>query len=315
MQTFFVLAEAGRSYGMGHVVRLFALCELLGIEKQVKVCIKTDWTAEEASAIDFLFHQIELVKDDHAAIDKIPPGSIVLMDGYHFSIEKINEAKKQKQWKIVFVADVQQHVPNCDLLINHLPWIKETDYPDAIIEKKLVGPSFAILRKPFYSKKKILSENRILVCLGGSGVENILLHIYSALIANGIAADKIDVLYNRPINGIPEHSIHFNLGAEQVYKLIAKAGVCFITPGNISYEVFSIGRNAVMGTVTENQVPVARKFNDLNLAFNIGSWATANFENLQLWIDEASNTSNCQKLFFKKMDKQNIQDHFINLTN
>ncbi len=307
----FVLVEGGVSKGMGHIVRQFALCQLLKIEKRVVVYLETDWTREEIDKRDLFFKNLYCVKKITDAFNQIPENAVVFMDGYNFDIQTINKLKRLKRLKIIFVADVHKNVPNCDVLINHLPWIKTDEYPKANISKKLLGPKYAILRKPFYSKSKSTHKNRVLICLGGSDVERQVYNIYSELIKSGISPQAIDILYNKPIKDIPNDNLHFNLNAKQVHTLITKSNLCFITPGNISYEVFSIHRAAIMGYVSESQKTIVKQFQKLGLSYNVGEWSKANFKKLRTWIETAQTIQKHQELLFKNLSAQNIINELV----
>ncbi|MES2003038.1 MAG: hypothetical protein V4450_00855 [Bacteroidota bacterium] len=298
----FILTEAGSTEGMGHVVRLFALCQLLEIENSVTVCIKTNWDKEQCAGIDFFFKQVSFFKTEVDAVNEIPYGSIVFIDAYTFNVDEINRYKAEKNWKLLFIADVHLRVPDADILVNHLPWISEESYPDASIGKMLTGSKYAILREAFYKKKPVQEEDSVFICLGGADVVQQIMNIYNGLLENGFSEDKINVLYNRPLDNVKSENLFLNLGAEDVYSLISKANLCFIAPGNISYEVFSIHKTAIMGHTSTTQVDVAMKFNDIGLCYNIGSWATADFSQLPVWIDRAKQTRAIQECFFNRSD-------------
>lgn len=315
MRSLVVIAEGGKKIGMGHIVRQFALCQLLNIQHKVTAYVQSDWTNEEASAMDFFFDTFHLVTDVFNVLEQIPSGSLVFMDGYNFDIDKINRTKRMKEWKMIFVADIHKEVPDCDVLINHLPWIKNNDYANATILKKLLGPKYAILREPFYSREKIAEQNRALICLGGSDIEKQIGRIYTALNTHGLSEDQIDVLYNKPIKGGSIKNLHYNLKAEQVYSLISKARICFITPGNISYEVFSINRAAVMGYISEEQKVIVDRFSKMRLCFNVGDWNLANFKNILIWIKEAESTKNVQASFFNNLEFNNIKNELSSYVN
>jgi UDP-2,4-diacetamido-2,4,6-trideoxy-beta-L-altropyranose hydrolase len=315
MRPAFVITEGGKKIGMGHIVRQFALCQLLNIENEVTTYIKTDSIAEESWLTNLFFKKTCLITDIDEAFEQIPANAIVFIDGYSFYVNRINQVKKLKNWQIIFIADVNKEVPDCEVLINHLPWITNNFYTKAIILKKLLGPKYAILRKPFYSTKKKPEEGRVLICLGGSDIRQQIDKIYSALISNGFPLEKIDVLYNNPLKNSSIKNLHYNLSAEQVFSLISRAHLCFITPGNISYEVFSINKIAIMGYISESQKTVAQKFHDLKLCYNIGAWDTADFKNLPIWITEAAQTKNAQKIFFNGLNILNIKNELSSYLN
>ena len=67
--------------------------------------------------------KIRFIKDEKEF--SILENSILIIDGYTFNLNYINEFNSQNT-KIIFIADVHEKVPNCEILINHLSWVKKT---------------------------------------------------------------------------------------------------------------------------------------------------------------------------------------------
>ena len=83
--------------------------------------------------------------------------------------------------------------------------------------------------------------------------------------------------------------------------------MCLITPGNISYEVFKVGRNSVIGCLNEGQIKVAKKFEKLNLCNYVGLWD--NFEGLDFdsVMKNSRKVIRTQNQFFKKNSLNKIK--------
>lgn len=315
MRNVYVLVEGGGAKGMGHIIRQYSLCTLLGIEKSVTVLIVTDVTENDFPDLDNNFPKRALYNNLSEALSAVPAGSLLFVDGYHFDPAELNSNKINKKLQIIFVADINDNIPNCEVLINHLPWADEKQFKDANISLKLSGPGYAILRKPFYERKERRPQDRLLICLGSGEVSAEIRAIYEALIARGFSKEQIDILYHRKIAGVDVCNFHFDLSAESIAEMIGNAKLCFITPGNISYEVFSINRPVILGSVAEGQKEVAAGFYSLGLGYYIGDWKSADFNQLDTWIDHAQASKNIQKFFFKSLRKENIPQQLASYLN
>jgi len=312
MKQIYNICEGGGSYGMGHVVRSFSFCNLIQVERKVQSFIKINTDIKKIEKINFYFTNYKLYLDENSIFKQIPKNSIVIIDGYHFDIKLVNSLSKKLNWRVIFISDVHTKIPNCEVLINHLPYVKESSFTSEI-HKKLIGIKYAILRKPFYEKPNNHKKDRILICLGNSKVSNEIKNIYNSLFKFGIDCSKIDIIFKSQIKEIPNQNIHININAQKVYELISKAKLCFITPGNISYEVFSINRNCILGSISETQISPAKEFEKMGLCVNVGKWSSADFNNLEQWIDKSKFTVNNQKKNFNNLSLYNIKNELTYL--
>jgi spore coat polysaccharide biosynthesis predicted glycosyltransferase SpsG len=308
------ICEGGGSYGMGHVVRSFSFCNIIQIESKVQSYIKINIDIKETEKVNFFFTKYSLCRDEKSVLKQIPKHSTVILDGYHFDIELVNRLSKKLDWRVIFISDVHTIIPNCEVLINHLPYVKESSFRSEI-GKKLFGVKYAILREPFYQKPNNHGKDRILICLGNSNVSGDIINIYKALLKLGMNSSMIDVIFQSKIEEIPDQNIHININASKVHELISNAELCFITPGNISYEVFSINRNCILGSISETQVTPAQEFDKMGVCVNVGKWASANFSNLENWIDKSIVTSSNQKTYFSALSIDNLKNElsYLNL--
>jgi spore coat polysaccharide biosynthesis predicted glycosyltransferase SpsG len=297
---------------MGHIVRSHSFCKIIGVDKRVTTFIKSKTDKNVIANNNFYFRNYKLVENEKTIYEEIEKNSIVIFDGYNFNIGLINRINKKLDLKIIFISDIHKKVPDCEILINHLPYIKKTFFKSKI-QKKLIGTDYAILRKPFYEKKNNASNDRVLICLGGYRVSNLILKIFKSLLNYGFDKSKVDIIFNEDIKGIPKNNIHKNIGALKVFKLISKSKLCFITPGNISYEVFSIRRNCIIGSISKTQVIPAKEFDKMKICVNVGKWKDANFDKLDYWINKSSVTAQNQIFFFNKLSSTKLKKELIYL--
>ena len=303
----YVLLEAGGDLGFGHLIRSYTLCERLEILDHTFPIIKLHGDKEQIMALNLFRNEINFINLE----EEIQPiyNSILIVDGYTFDIDYLNSLNKSNNC-IIFIADVHKNVPNCEVLINHLPWITKNQYSGIRINQFFLGPDYAILRKAFF-KKASKPEGRFLICLGSSNVSNEITSIYKALKSINVSDDLIDIVHNRPISEIPIPVLK-NLNSEQMFQLIETSKYTFITPGNISYEVFSLNRNCIMGSVSISQMDPLIKFQKLNLCVGVGDWAKTDFSNINKWLLKSNSTIESQKLFFVNLQSNLLKKKLLN---
>lgn len=158
-----------------------------------------------------------------------------------------------------------------------------------------------------FIKKPTISNGRVFICLGNSeDIQKTIIKIHDSLILNGYNPEMIDIVYIDKINSISSNVFN-RISAQKMFNLIEMSELCLITPGNISYEVFKVGRNCVIGCLNEGQIKVAKKFEKLNLSNYIGLWD--NFECLD--FDSISKNSgkiiSTQNQFFKENSLNKIK--------
>lgn len=275
---YYALVKYGKLVGSGHVYRVTSFLDIIGIRADTTLLVLGDNQLVAVSDIEKL-GVVDAVKEIHImysideAFDKVEAGNVVILDGYDFDIEIIENKSNELELKTIFIADIHKQIPTTTVLINHLPYSCDSYFPELAIKKKLIGPRYAILRKPFYSKSDISpTPETFLICLGNSNVNHCITALYKVLLKNGVLAERIKVLYKGELPELPHGAVISTNDPDKVYKLISESEYCFITPGNISYEVFSIGRKVIMGALTNDQEKVVQLFSTNGLCVDIGRW-------------------------------------------
>ena len=255
---------------------------------------------------DFVFvNKIHFINHTNEILNFDLNNATVIMDFYSLNIDSVNKAIKNCR-KSFFIADIHDKIPETDVVINHLPWANKNNYKSKNKTKFFLGTEYAIIRNEFY-KKPVISNGRVFICLGNSeNIQKTILKIYDSLILNGYNPEMIDIVYKDKINSIGSNVFN-RISAQKMFSLMVMSELCIITPGNISYEVFKVGRNCVIGCLNEGQIKVARKFEKLNLCNYVGLWD--NFERLDL--DSISKNSgkiiSTQNQFFKENSLKKIK--------
>uniref|UniRef100_UPI004048B915 hypothetical protein n=1 Tax=Algoriphagus sp. TaxID=1872435 RepID=UPI004048B915 len=310
---FYSICRAGTKSGFGHVYRQYALSDFFEITKDVKLLILLD---ELDNCIDdklIKFQEFECFTNEIELFNYIKRNSIVFVDYYDCNVDLLNSVSILKVWHVIVCSDINFSIPNCEILINHLPNIDISQYSSAKVNKYFLGPEYAILRKAFYAKPQKNHSNRFFICLGGSGVKLELDLILNALLSINIRLEEIDIVTTEKLSNINFNNYYYNLNDYEMRELIASSSICFITPGNISYEVFSVNRKAIIGSLTPEQMEVAIKFQNLGLCVSVGNWRNADFSKLSSWIDQSEDTQKSQNVFFNNNKLSDVKKEFLKL--
>jgi len=302
----YLISEFGGSYGFGHLYRSYTLCKNLSIIKDVIPILKNH-DNQDNSLDNFAFeNKVHFINQTKDILNVDLSNALVIMDFYSFNINIINTAIKKCK-KSFFIADIHIKIPEVNIVINHLPWAKSNNYKFKKKTKFFLGTEYAIIRNEFY-ENPIVSRGRVLICLGNSDyIMELIIKIHRSLILNGYDTKMIDIVYKNRISSI-NSKVFNNISAGQIFNLISESELCVITPGNISYEVFKVGRNCVIGSLNRGQKGVAEKFEKLNLCNYIGSWSEFKAFDLNYIKENSKKIITSQNRFFKENNLSEIKN-------
>ena len=304
MSKIYLISEFGGSYGFGHLHRSYTLCKNLKIIKNIIPILKNH-SKKSDLVNDFVFeNEIQYINQTKDILDIDLVNATVIMDFYSFNIKIINIAIMQCK-KSFFIADIHKKIPKTDVLINHLPWANRNDYKSKKTTKFFLGTEYAIIRNEFYNKP-INSKGRVLICLGNSDdIIELITRIHGYLILKGYDSKMIDIVYKDKISAL-NSNVYNNISAKKVFKLISKSELCLISPGNISYEVFKVGRNCIIGCLNKGQQKVSEKFEKLNLCNYIGYWSEFDGFDLSSIKENSKKIISSQHRLFKENNLNEI---------
>ena len=104
MRNIYNICEGGGQYCMGHVVRSFSFCKIIGIDKRVTTFIKSKININDIDNINFFFKNYRLIENEQKIYNQIKKNSIVIFDGYNFNIRQINRLNEKLNLKIIFIC-------------------------------------------------------------------------------------------------------------------------------------------------------------------------------------------------------------------
>jgi spore coat polysaccharide biosynthesis predicted glycosyltransferase SpsG len=171
-----IRVDGNEIIGLGHLTRCTALAEILRNVFKIVFVFKEapEFNVSSIKKMGFDTVKIELEENWHNMIN---PGDIIVLDGYQFDVEDHIQLKNLGA-KLVCIDDLHDKPFDADLIINHAPGIKKTDYVAKEYTNFALGVEYSLLRSEFLSaaknKRKIKDEiQNAFVWVGGADFKSI----------------------------------------------------------------------------------------------------------------------------------------------
>lgn len=281
LQKIFFRADAGYNIGYGHFVRTLALAGML---KKDFDC--TFFTCHPTS------HQIcEMTKVcPYVALDEkthyetfltcLHGDEIVVLDNYFFTTDYQRQIKA-KGCRLVCIDDMHDKHYVADLVINHAPGIKASDFICEPYTRLCLGTDYLLLRKAFFeaaNRSRTVRRISIFICFGGSDEDNLTLK----------ACRIIRKLTNRPItvtvgggyqymSELKQFSkenpveIHSNIDAYEMVDMLLSATLAIVPASTMLLEACCARIPVITGYDVDNQQFMAENCGKLGVAYNCGN--------------------------------------------
>ena len=210
----------------------------------------------------------------------------VVIDGYRFGTDYQQHMKAARQC-VLFVDDYGHATHySADLILNQNAHANESLYRYRAIDTQLLlGPQYALLRREFarwreWKRGISATGNRILITFGGSDPDNFTLRVLEALQSpslNGIEAAVV-VGGNNPHLESLKKAIDIRADRLRLIKdvpnmpeLMAWADCAVAAAGASCWEMCLLGLPALLVDLAPNQLPIARRLNELGAGFYLGN--------------------------------------------
>jgi UDP-2,4-diacetamido-2,4,6-trideoxy-beta-L-altropyranose hydrolase len=308
----YLRADGSNHIGLGHIYRLLALAEML---KDKFIC--TFGIQNPQPEIKTLILQSCCALDDLAVrpydIEAVHLGKslsnfdILVLDGYSFNSEYQLTLKSFSKKKIVSIDDVFLYHFYSDIVINHAPGIKETNYSCEPYTKLFLGPKYALIREPFASsnaeKLHPTSFNKIFISFGGADPGNFTCKIVEAISGN-VRFDSLTVVtgsayqHRKELEALLSLNpaiVHIhNSSSYQLFESIQSSDAAIIPSSTMLFEVLAAGTLGIAGYYIDNQKQIYNGFLEENAIYGIGDFNTLTPSRLLHHIKQLS--SNQEKI-------------------
>ena len=263
-------ADGNGRIGLGHVMRLLALAEILRPDfEEISFFIQSP-----DKAIRQLLHAAgvglqELFEDlNHAATaaDLLRPTDVLVLDGYGFDYA-YQLAVRPLVARLVCLDDLHAFPFAADLVLNPAGGVGPANYDLRQPQARLLsGPAFAPLRADFQtlSPTPPAPPSQVLLCLGGADPRQLTQATAAALLALpgvahvhavvGSAYAAWDALRAWAAGHADRLTLHRALPAGRLAALMRRCGAAVLSPSTISYEYGAAGGGLLLTLPTaDNQ--------------------------------------------------------------
>ena len=255
-QRIYFRADAGREIGYGHFIRTLALADMLKDDFDC-VFVTQSPTAYQQAEVSGVCPLVGLPATDARLgmfLNMLEGDEIVVLDNYFYDTD-YQRAIKAKGCKLVCIDDMHDKHYVADVVINHA--LSESIlFSKEVYTHLCLGPSWALLRKPFLENALFVQKNRlkasgverVTVCFGGVDVFRLTERV-SAILAKipGIKyIDCIDSLHRRDARGIADS--------------LMAADMAFVSASTVCMEAFACGVPVAAGYYVDNQIGVYEEY-------------------------------------------------------
>ncbi|ALD21135.1 UDP-2,4-diacetamido-2,4,6-trideoxy-beta-L-altropyranose hydrolase [Hymenobacter sp. DG25A] len=270
-------ADGNPRIGLGHVMRLLALGEILSEQFTCVFAIQ-----EPADAV---LEQLRMVCEEVVEVPPMPydgepawltqnllqPTDVLVLDGYGFG-HSFQQAVRPAVARLVYVDDLLAFPQLADLVLNPAGGVSPTSYElENPHTRLLLGPHYAPLRQAFREvtlPERTADSDTVLVCLGGADPTHQTQRVADELLALS-SVQRVHVVVGSAFAGWevlthwaqthPRITLHRNLPAAELCLLMQQCGAAVCSPSTVSYEYCAAGGGLLfLLPVADNQQNIDR---------------------------------------------------------
>ncbi len=268
-----IRSDASPSIGSGHVMRCLTLAESIASKGIQCIFASSDETRQTVPMLDA--SGLKIVSPDDAVA--IRP-DLLIVD--HYGLDKAYEAAA-REWarKIAVIDDLANRAHDCDVLIDQTYGRTGADYQKLVPPacNVLTGANYMILRPQFPAARQKAKErrtdrsnsvNRVLVAVGSTNYNNVVVKILSGLRLVSKNALHIDVVLSSGasnLNGVRDsisflndktlHKATLYLDVNNMADLMVEANIAIGAGGTTTWERCCLGLPTLMLELADNQIP------------------------------------------------------------
>jgi len=296
-------ADGNSETGLGHLYRLFSLAETIKgkIDFVFVVSQKSTITViPKDYRIETIPESVSLELESTWLAERYSPKEyIIVADGYHFN-SNYQKDIKSKGYKLIYIDDLANEHMFADLVINHSPYITNSNYSKEGYTQLYLGTKYALLRPSFLEsakKTRIIKKLDIaFVCFGGADPENLTLTVVKALIqisnfkkiniilGNAYIHQEIYDLQHKYDDRI---EIFRNLSEKVLIGIMEKSNFAIVPSSTILYEVCCVKMPVLSGYFVENQKPIYQGLLDKKVIIPAGDFTKYTIDNFKEKVSDA----------------------------
>jgi UDP-2,4-diacetamido-2,4,6-trideoxy-beta-L-altropyranose hydrolase len=260
-------ADGNNSTGLGHLYRCIALAKMLGDSFGAAFVTGenafTEILPDDAERL-VIPATIETAEEPAwlaAALD--PAADIIVLDGYDFG-GTYQQQIRERGFKLVVIDDLAEGRFCANMVVNHSPSARESDYVCESGTRLALGTDYAMLRPEFLnaagSTRNEKLRKAIFLCFGGADPLNFTGRFFSIL-SQRKNIDEIHVVAGAASSanvkltgsGDPRLNLHSNLDAAGLKNVMEACRWAVVPTSTILFEVCCVKMPVLTGFYAENQ--------------------------------------------------------------
>ena len=286
-----IRVDGNSNIGLGHIYRGIALAEMLKDEFSVSFYTRHDSTTVPIIDAGFKFEnipeEIELSEEPQYFNSIFSKETIIVLDGYDFK-EDYQKQIKTHNFKLVYIDDLTEGTQQADLVINHSPNTKKSDYKTESNTTLALGFDYALLRQSFLRTSMsphFIRRNykKVFVSFGGSDFNDLTLKSVKALESISAINEIIVVVGSAYKGGVESYlgrkvqnkvSVFRNLPEKDILKVMEDCDFAISPASTTLMELLAVGLPTVSGYFVENQYRFYKYLQQNNIVYGIGNFNT-----------------------------------------
>lgn len=260
----YIRVDGSPEIGLGHLVRCIALAQMLDNNFRIYFICK-EIPEETSNEIKKLGFNITIIEKEENFLSQLKNDDFVVID--HYALDSnYQKSIKEKGCKLICIDDLHDKVFFADLIINHAPNVKITDYKAQPFTKFALGLDYALLRPEFLEeaqKERIIQNtDTVFICFGGADFKNlstqILLSVLEenkfkkVIIVTGAGFKHTAGLQEAIKNDIRVQHEH-SIDVHRMLELMKISGFAIIPASGILFEVIAVGIKPLICYFVDNQ--------------------------------------------------------------
>ena len=326
-------ADGNASTGLGHLYRLFSLVEMIKLTHQFQFLTKQDSTTK---VIPTEYNHSTI--PEHITIEDEPlwlahnfePSQhLIIIDGYHFT-KAYQSTLKKHGFNLIFVDDLARIKMVADVVINHSPYIRESDFDISVHTNLALGTKYALLRPAFLKaaqeKSKFKCIHTAFVCFGGADPLDLSTKVIKALLSFNVI-QKIHIVLGAAFSSQELHKIqtenlekiifHRNLSESDLVNVMQSCNFGVVPASTILYELCCFKMPILSGFFVDNQELIYKGFLDESAIFKGGNFKNYDMEDFISILNTILHKQDFSKQITaqEKMFDKNIKTRHLKIIN
>jgi UDP-2,4-diacetamido-2,4,6-trideoxy-beta-L-altropyranose hydrolase len=209
---------------------------------------------------------LRMIEDEADFINGLHSGDIAVLDGYGFDLH-YQTSIKDRGCMLVCMDDQHNQKFAADLIINHAPGVKSSDYDARPDTAFALGAEYAMLRPDFLEqakkKRTVNSVETVMICFGGADYLNLTEQTLQTV--SGIPVFKKIVVVTGPsynnkesleriIQSDDRIRHYHDLNGKEMLERMLEADLAIVPASGILFEALSVGCIVISGYYVSNQM-------------------------------------------------------------